>query len=159
MEKFPLYLDTNIIYGYFLAKVKQLKRKTTDFTEPKTIRFLRENLGKIELFVSVLVKAEIFRRLRTELQMSLEVADNIWTDFRALLKINEIRAATITEEVVDFVRTQTFKKRISNILHLFIAKSENIYFVSGDKEIVTKGKKFYDKTLSYRELRKLLEKV
>lgn len=40
--KNKIYLDANIIYGYFLAKAKEL-RNNAEYSEPKVIEALREN--------------------------------------------------------------------------------------------------------------------
>lgn len=158
MEKLKVYLDANIIYGFFLAKVKFLKGKIPQFVEPKIIEFLRINSDKMDLFVSCIAKAEIFRRLKTELDIDIKVIGSLWYELRTLLKILEIYEVLVTSEIVKVVSEEKFKKRISNIIHLVAAKNEDLYFVTGDKEIVNKCKKFYPKTISYIELRKLLEK-
>lgn len=159
MEKIRIYLDTNIIYGYFFAKVKQLKNRTEIFVEPKVIGFLRKNLISLNIFVSVLVKAELYRTLRTEFQLNATEISALWSEFRILLDVNEINTVQIKEEAAEFVKTEIFTKGIVNVFHFFVAKNENLYFVSGDKEIVAKGRKFYTKVLSYLELKELLAKV
>ena len=58
-----IYLDTNIIFGFFRNLLLE-KRKGKKFTNPAILKFLKEN--NFELYTSVLVKAEIARRLRTE---------------------------------------------------------------------------------------------
>jgi truncated hemoglobin YjbI len=47
------------------------------------------------------------------------------------------------------------KKRVTNLEHLIIAKKNNLIFVTGDKEIIRKCKRFYEKILDYRTLRKI----
>jgi hypothetical protein len=49
------------------------------------------------------------------------------------------------------------KKRVTNLEHLIIAKKNSLTFVTGDKEITEKCKIFYDRIISYKELRKAYE--
>ena len=159
MEKFRIYLDANIIYGFFLAKVKFLKGKVPQFVEPKIIGFLKLNLQKMDLFVSCVAKAEIFRRLKTEWDLDTMTIFSLWNELKTFINIDEIDEVVVTDEIVTIVSKEKFKKRITNIIHLVSAKNNDLYFITGDKEIVSKCKKFYPKTLSYIELRNLLEGV
>ena len=147
-----IYLDTNIIFGFF-NKWILAKRKGTDFKEPEIIRFLKET-KEIELFVSPLVKAEIGRRLRSEFSATESEANEVWTLFLETLMIKELETAQINDEIAEIAFKIPFRKRISNLMHLIICKQYDIWFLTGDKEILTKGKKFYNKIISYVELRK-----
>lgn len=49
------------------------------------------------------------------------------------------------------------KKRFSNLIHLAICKKNSLWFLTGDKEILEKCKRFYPKIFSYIELKQLTE--
>jgi len=51
MKKIKLYLDTNIIYTYFMRKGKELK-DNRKIPLPRLSTFLEENKEKIEFYVS-----------------------------------------------------------------------------------------------------------
>ena len=48
----------------------------------------------------------------------------------------------------------TRKKTLVNLMHLQIAKKENIWFLTGEKGLLEKYKDYYKKSLSYLELRR-----
>lgn len=80
-------LDTNI-YGYFLARKVELKNGT--FKEPKIIEFLKGSDTKFEYYVSIATRAEIIRRLVSELGLGKETSASFWTAFLAEIKAEEI---------------------------------------------------------------------
>lgn len=147
-----IYLDANIIFGFFRNLLLE-KRKGKKFTEPAVLKFIKGN--EFELYTSVLVKAEIARRLRTEWGSTKDEVNELWTSLETYLNVNVIQTATIDAQIADITIEVPFKKRISNIIHLLIAKQYDLWFLSGDKEIVQKGKKFYEKVISYHDLRKI----
>ncbi|MCC5994600.1 MAG: hypothetical protein LM587_03365 [Candidatus Aenigmarchaeota archaeon] len=48
---------------------------------------------------------------------------------------------------------------MTNLENLIIAKKSDLVFVTGDKEIIEKCKKFYNKIWSYNKLRKYYENM
>jgi len=147
-----IYLDTNIIFGFFRNLLLE-KRKGKKFTNPAILKFLKEN--NFELYTSVLVKAEIARRLRTEWGSTKEEVEEFWTSLETYINVDVIQTATIGPKIAVITLETPFKNRVSNIMHLLIAEQYDLWFLSGDKEIVQKGKKFYEKVISYHELRKI----
>ena len=146
-----IYLDANIIYGFFKNVLREI-RKGEEFREPAVLKFLKES--GLELYTSVLVKAEIARRMRTEWNCNAEEVNEAWKKFAEYIKIEIITTAVITEEI-SYIATQIpLKKRISNIMHLIIAKQYDLWFLTGDKEIIDKCKPAYSKIISYIELRR-----
>jgi len=49
------------------------------------------------------------------------------------------------------------KKRVTNLEHLGIASQFNLTFLTVDKEVLVKCKRFYPKIMSYIDLRKNLK--
>ena len=147
-----IYLDTNIIFGFFRNLLLE-KRKGKKFTNPAILKFLKEN--NFELYTSVLVKAEIARRLRTEWGSTKEEVEEFWTSLETYINVDVIQTATIGPKIAVITLETPFKNKVSNIMHLLIAEQYDLWFLSGDKEIVQKGKKFYEKVISYHELRKI----
>lgn len=161
-EKFKIYLDTNIIYGYFKARIKEMKFEQ-EFAEPKVIEFLKKNSDRFDYFVSTLVKAEIFRRLRTELNISREKVVELWSGFISHLKIVELKLENINfqellNDVLSIVEIIKIKKRVTNLQHIVIAKKLDIWFLTGDNEMLRKCKQVHTKLISYTGLRRLVEK-
>ena|SRR3989344_6844214 len=146
-----IYLDANIIYGFFKNIINE-ERKGKKFTDPSILKFLKES--KLELYTSVLVKAEIARRLRTEWGCSAEEVIELWNSFEDYLNSKMIETAIIDSQIVDIATKIPMKKRISNMMHLLIAKQYDLWFLTGDKEIIEKCKPAFDKIISYIELRR-----
>ncbi len=156
MAKIHIYIDANMIYGFF-KKMLVCTRRNQDFEIPRVIEFLRNNLDRLEIYISPLTKAEIIRRLRTEWNCSKGEADRIWTAFESELMVNYIENATISNDIVELANLTRFKKRINNLIHVVIAKEYNLIFLTGDKEILGKAKEFYPDIISYHDLRAMLQ--
>ena len=149
-----IYLDANIIYGFFKNIINE-ERKGKKFTDPSILKFLKES--ELELYTSVLVKAEIARRLRTEWGCSAEEVIELWNSFEDYLNSKMIETAIIDSQIVDIATKIPMKKRISNMMHLLIAKQYDLWFLTGDKEIIDKCKPVYSKIISYIELRRSID--
>jgi predicted nucleic acid-binding protein len=158
MEKF--YLDTNILFGYFLKKI--LERKGV-YKESKVADFLISSSKKLKYAVSILTKAEIVRKLKSEFNASKKDIEDVWRGFTIEVSPSYIQIPQsleeIYEEIVNMVFEVPMKKRVTNLEHLIIAKKNNLIFVTGDKEIIRKCKRFYEKILDYRMLRKIYENI
>src|SRR3989344_9110267 len=109
-----IYLDANIIYGFFKNIINE-ERKGKKFTDPSILKFLKES--GLSLYTSVLVKAEIARRLRTEWGCDEEEVIETWIKFTNYLNIDVIKTAVINEEISDIATKIPMKKRISNMMH------------------------------------------
>ena len=153
MERF--YLDTNIIFSYFLKKFAEKKGKQI---ETRVVNFLINSSKNIKYAVSILVKVEIIRILKSEFGFEKEDIEKAWKDFISEISPDYITAFQTVEEIyneiVDIVSTTPIKKRVTNLEHLITAKKNDLIFVTGDKEIISKCKGFYDKIWSYNRLRK-----
>ena len=153
MERF--YLDTNIIFSYFLKKFFEKKGKQI---ETKVVNFLIKSSKNIKYAVSILTKTEIIRILRSEFSFEKEDIEKAWKDFVSEISPEYIPTFQTVEEIyneiVAIVSTTPIKKRVTNLEHLIIAKKNNLIFVTGDKEIISKCGRFYDKVWSYNRLRK-----
>jgi hypothetical protein len=160
MEKIKLYLDTNIIYTYFMQKAKELKDKRK-IPLPRVFTFLEENKDKIEFYVSGLTELEIFRKIRTDFGLKEDEIIYLWggfcnTLFPKQIKGEEINLAYLWDFIKDIVIRTPIKKRVTNLEHLGIAIQKNLIFVTGDKEVLKKCKSFYSQIMSYIELRRSL---
>jgi uncharacterized protein YbcC (UPF0753/DUF2309 family) len=76
MEKF--YLDTNILFGYSLKKI--LERKGI-YKESKVANFLISSSKKLKYAVSILTKAKIVRKLKSEFNANKKDIEDVWRGF------------------------------------------------------------------------------
>ena len=153
-EKF--YLDTNILFGYFVKKALEKRGK---HIESKVADFLVVSSKKLKYAVSILTKAEIVRKLRSEYGLDKNIIEEMWNGFVLEISPSYIKVFQSLEEVykeiINIISEIPMKKRVTNLEHLIIAKKNNLIFVTGDKEILEKCKVFYDKIIDYKKLRKL----
>lgn len=149
-----LYPDANILYGFFKETVKSWKERR-QVVQPEIIKFLSKQRG-LTIFASSLTKAEIARRLKLDYNLSPEDIERSWSALEKLLSIKMIERITIDSELVGIVKTCRFRSRINNVIHLLIAKSLHLTFLTGDKKIEEDGKKIYDNIIDYPSLRKKL---
>jgi len=158
MEKLKIYLDTNMVHDFFVNQAKAFKGKEP-FKMPKKLEFFIDNLAKLEFVTSVATKTEVMRELVAGHQISKETVNSMWDDLISLLDCRYIEKFEFDEKLVDIAGNLKLKLRtLVNFTHLFIAMKENVYIVSGDKDLIDKVRenKIYDKVLSYIELQKLI---
>jgi len=156
MERF--YLDTNILFSYFLKKFFEKKRKQID---AKVANFLILSSKRLKYAISILAEAEITRKLRSEFNLEEIEIKNIWKSFILDIQPSYISASQsleeIYKEILEIVGKIPIKRRVTNLEHLIIAKKNDLIFVTGDKEILKKCKYFYKKIWSYNKLRNFYE--
>jgi len=156
MENF--YLDANILFGYFIKKALEKRGKRI---ESKVADFLVVSSKNLKYAVSILTKAEIVRKLRSEYGLDKNIIEEMWNGF--ILEISPYYVKVfqsfeeVYEEITKIVSEVPMKKRVTNLEHLIISKKNNLVFVTGDKEILEKSKLFYDKVIEYKRLRKIYE--
>lgn len=126
---------------------------------PKKLEFFLDNLDKLEFVTSFIAKAEVMRELVAGHGITKETVNSMWNDFLKLLNCKYIEKFEFDEKLVEVAGDLKLKLRtLVNFTHLFIAMSENVYIVSGDKDLIDKVRenKIYVKILNYMELRKLI---
>lgn len=156
--KLKIYLDTNTIIDFFINRAKAIK-KGVELVVPEKINFFIENLDKLEFLTSFLVKAEVVREMLAGRDIEKEEVERAWKEFLNLIECDYVPGFYFDEKLVEICGSLKLKLRtLMNFQHLFIAISKDVYFVTGDKDIIEKVRqlKIYDKVLSYIELRKLI---
>jgi len=152
-----LYLDTNIFRQVFF-NIYETVARGEPFNEPKLFRFFRENQDKLVCFTSCLSRAEIYRQLKSDLNLGEKDIEEFWKIFITLLPVNEIEEFLITNEIADISKAVPLKKKtLINIIHLLIAKKTELVFITGDKQLVKNAKLIYPKICSYSEFREKFE--
>jgi len=127
----------------------------------KVVRFLIVNREKFEYYISEVTENELLRHFVTEFDLSAEVVEKEINNLKEKIGAKSIESSKIdfslfTSFIKEIVSKIKIKKRVTNLEHLGIAKQFNLYFLTGDKEIIEKCKQFYPKILSYIDLRKSL---
>jgi len=150
-----LYLDTNIILGWF-KRMMQKERKGEEFKIPRVVKFVTSQ-KEFDLILSNLTKVEIIRYLISEWGCNLESCRKAWDYFIESFEIEVIKAEINFEELEEIcLAIPTRKKTLINLLHLQIAKRYGFWFLTGEKELKEKYSNYYNKILTYKELRQLL---
>lgn len=153
-----LYLDTNMILGWF-KRLMQKERKDREFEIPGVMKFLSSQQN-IELVVSNLTRIEVFRYLKSEWDADDNLSKGIWDTFLRSFNVKYIEPDIGSDDLDSLselcLGTYTKKKTLTNLLHLQIAKRYNIRFLTGEKELKERYSFFYDKIVTYRELRQKL---
>lgn len=160
MKKIKIYLDTNLVHDFFVSQAIYMKRKEEPKI-PKKFEFMVANKENIDFVTSFLTKAEIVRELVSAHSMDYKDINLVWDKFLETLECKYISKAVFDEGLVDIVGKTRMKLRtMINFLHLFLATKEEIYFISGDKDIIQKIRenKIYEKVMDYTELRKFMGK-
>ncbi|MBL7169873.1 MAG: hypothetical protein ISS48_02545 [Candidatus Aenigmarchaeota archaeon] len=147
-----VYLDANIVYGFFRSLVKSWEEKRKHEIPPVINFFI--STRKLSIFSSVLTRCEIARRLRLDYGLEDRDIKRMWKYLEKLLRIKMIKEIDIDDVFVDFVEKNSFRSRINNVIHLFVCKNLDLTFVTGDKKIIEDGRKVYSKIMSYNDVRK-----
>jgi len=145
-----LYLDTNIILPYFdnLAKNKP---------PTKIFRYLYNVRERHNYFASNLTKVEIFRHLHS-VGLSFKECGAIWNEsFIKILRVNELFIEKVDFEQIARLAAERPTRRgmIVNIIHIMVAKDNNLIVLTGDKPLKERFKVFYTKVIDYEEFRKI----
>jgi len=157
MSKMKIYLDTNTIVDFFINSTRALKKKEKLVT-PAKYQFFVEKAAEIEFVTSFLTKTEIVRELISAFNLTKEEIEQLWDTFLKSLNCKYIAKFLLDERLVDVAMNYRMKLRtVVNFQHLFIAKEEGAYLLTGDKDLVEIVRKnnLYDKIITYIELRKM----
>jgi len=149
-----IYFDTGIIYPRFECQVR-------NHPLPKVSKFLYNIREKHEYFVSNLTKAEVFRRLHNDLGVDSKDCYALWDSFRKSMNVAEIFIEE-EEKNVDFEQIAKMMSErpaprgiIINIIHLFVAKNNELTVLTSDKPLKERFKVYYTNVIFYDELRKI----
>jgi len=122
-----LYLDTNFIWSFFENAVKSYRRTPKEFEELKfdfssRMRFVQE--AKFQLFSSNVAKAEVYRKLISELTTAKELAIIIWNRFVEVFSVTELFVENADfNEIAELSLTAPLKRgTMQNLIQLQFAK-------------------------------------
>lgn len=153
-----VYLDTNIVLGWFKSKMRSIRKGV----ELKTPRSLSIILGqqKYDPVVSILVRAEIFRYLKSEWNGTENEIEYRWNEFKSKFNIIELTNETLTVNLVDIsnICKKVFlgKKTIIDINHVQFAKNENLIFLTNDKKLKKRLLWYYQKIINFNDFYKAI---
>ncbi len=149
-----LYLDTNMIHGWFRNFMLGIKHQ--EFLKmPSILEFLAKN--DLKLFTTTLTKIEIFRYIKAEWGRDENSCNEIWDTFMKSFTITAIDSKEVElEELLKLVsKIATKKKTLVNLMHLQLAKKNSLWFLTGEEQLKDKYKEYYQKVLTYKDLRQL----
>lgn len=149
-----IYLDTNMIHSWFRNLMNNV-RKGKEFELPDILKFLSS--GKFKLLTSNITKVEIVRYLISEWNCNLNEAEEYWDTFISNFNITLIIVNEVDfNELIKIVqKIPTRKKTLVNLIHLQVAKKNDLYFITGEETLKDKYQEYYDKILTYEDIRKL----
>ncbi len=140
-----IYLDTNIILGWFKIKM-QSERDGREFFIPERLESLLEK--NHELFVSTLVKAEIFRYLVSEWQLQSHESESLWAEFIKTFGVEELRFDFLEVDLKIILKISGSvplkKNTIVDLMHIQISEKLDLRFYTDEEDLKTKLKSFYD---------------
>jgi len=148
-----LYLDTNMIWAWFKNMMEAFRRGES-LKIPSILQFISSRI-ELKTFTTNLTKAEIFRYLRSEWNCDKNFSENLWNRFLVSFNTSYIEAENvIISELIEIcARVSTKKKTLVNLMHLQLAKKNNLWFLTGEENLKDRYKEYYDKVLTYEDLR------
>jgi predicted nucleic acid-binding protein len=153
-----LYLDTNIIIGWFKRRI-QSKKNGEDFQTPAVMEFLASQ-EDIELIVSNLTKTEVYRYLKSDWESPEDYSKEAWDIFIKTFKLEYIEVHVTPGNINNLstlcLKNHTKKNTLTNLLHLEVAKNYGLNFLTGEKDLSERYGKHYGNILTYLELRQKL---
>lgn len=145
MKKQRIYLDTNIIYGYFRKRVEETVNGR--FKRP----FILQKISKVdyEFVTSFFTMAEVSKNLRREFNLDNKSIVDLLRLFTREYRIKVVQRVNITGELLLW-----HLKRIDleDAIQLNIAKNINSIFLTNDKRLIKNARKFYSHVASFSEL-------
>ena len=155
MLPIDVYLDTNMIHGWFRNFMANLKRNEP-LEIPDILQFIKSR-KELKLLTTTLTQIEIFRYLKAEWDRDGKSCNEIWDTFVNSFDITVISVKQIDlDDLLTLVsKIATKKKTLVNLMHLQIAKNNSLWFLTGEENLKEKYKEYHDKVLTYGDLRKL----
>lgn len=149
------YLDTNMIHSWFRNFMTSLKRNEP-LEIPDILQFITSR-RELKLLTTTLTQIEIFRYLKAEWDRDEKSCNEIWDTFVNSFNITviSVKQIELDELLILVSKVATKKKTLVNLMHLQIAKTNGLWFLTGEEELKEKYKEYYDKVLTYDDLRKL----
>lgn len=131
-------------------------RKGRKFSIPSILQFISSRRD-LQLITSNLTKVEIVRYLVAEWGCKQEFSEDLWERFLRSFDVQyiEVKEFDLDELIKLCGRIPTKKKTLVNLLHLQIAKRNKLHFLTGEKKLKEKYKRYYKKVLTYKDLRGL----
>lgn len=150
-ENPKIYLDTNIILGWFKGKAQERRGKI--FSIPKRLVSLQD--GNYALFVSTLVKTEVYRYLRSEWQLDKLIMDELWDEFKIKFSVTEIVIQKLEVnliKILEITNEIALKKTdLIDLMHLQISEKNDIKFLTDEGDL-NKLNKFYKNIIILEDL-------
>ncbi len=154
-----LYLDTDIIYGFFKEVVKSWEEHRA-INLPSLIKFLKNKEKELTFFISELVYLEMIKRIKYEYDLSEEKIERLVKLFEKTLSIKIVsRKSWFNENSIDdmleLIKRETFRIGLADILHAYIAKQNSLTLLTGDNMAFNRdAKKICEHVADYPQLRK-----
>ena len=160
MKPGKIYIDNNLLIRWFLHRFYPRKHKR----EPQIIRFLSEH-KEIKKYISLISVAELVHTLKygkefqnfkldlNYIRVLIEELQNIvGFDIIQKQKVNgmEINGIVISGDVVKFVNVH---EHLIDCMHIDIAKSHELFFITHEKKI-GQLKKLYENIMTDDKLLK-----
>jgi predicted nucleic acid-binding protein len=149
-----IYLDTNMIHSWF-RKIMENTYKDRPFEIPKILEFVIS--APLKLTTTNITKAEILRYLKSEWNCPAEKSEELWKTFLESFNIhyNNIKEIDFDDLTEICKNIETKKKTLVNLIHLQTAKKMNMHFLTGEEILKEKYGFYYDKIITYEDLRKI----
>ena len=145
MQIDKIYLDTNLIIGFFKNIIKKKKYKE----DPKFIRFLSDK-NEIQKFISIFTVAEVIQVLRKEFgshDLSKRYILDLIDTLRGTVGLNIIENVELTSDIIHYTY---LCDDLKDAVHVSIAQINDIWFVTRDDD-AGKTKELYNKVISERK--------
>jgi len=144
-----LYLDTNIIFGWFDRSVERA-RKGKPFKEPSRLKFLKSK--GFSLYVSIVTRTELFIRLKKKWNVTPKEFSNLeslWNLFRSIYRITELIPGIPPQEHISMtdiystvkhslsIKTKVTKNifGVIDFMHFHIAKINDLVYLTAERKL------------------------
>jgi predicted nucleic acid-binding protein len=146
MKKQKIYLDTNIIYGYFRKRVEETINRRK-FKKP----FILEKISKAdyEFITSFFTMVEVSRNLRRDFNLDSRSIVDLLRLFTREYSVKVVQKVSITGELLLWHLKEI---DLADAIQLNIAKNSKSIFLTNDKRLIKDARKFYPWVVSFSEL-------
>lgn len=152
MKKLRIYLDTNVIYGYFKRRIEEQKFGKT-YIEPEAMKFLKEKSNLIQSFTSFFTMLEVADNLTKDLILTQSEIMNFIRSFRMIYPIKILEQVKIDGESLKWF---LHGMELKDTIQLNIAKNLGALFISDDKKLISLAKKFHKNSFTFQELKRII---
>jgi predicted nucleic acid-binding protein len=156
-KKLKVYLDTNMIFGFFKIMLEVIFERRR-YREVRRLSALERSSELLEVYTSFFTLIEVIEQIRKWSQKKRKALTTaqiraLLSSFQEIFNIRIVSSVFITQRVLEYVLNNM---EWEDAIQLEIARINGFTLVTEDIDLKRLGRRFYPKIINFNELIKRL---